>query len=69
MKIHPEFPSQNPQAPRRRSEGRVYDQPDQSDLPGQALYGLEATPEAPEPDFVIRFQDRARFGLQIKGGR
>ena len=69
MKIHPEFPSHQRQDPRRHSEGRVYDQPDQSGIPGQALYGLEATPEAPELDLVIWFQDRARFGLQVKGGQ
>ena len=69
MKIHPEFPPHQRRDAQHRSEGRVYDQPGQSDIPGQALYGLEATTEAPELDFVIRFKDRARFGLQVKGGQ
>ena len=68
MKIHPAFPPHRRRDPRRRSEGLVYDLLAQSDVPGQALYELKATPEAPELDFPIWFQDRARIGLQVKGG-
>ena len=30
---------------------------------------LEAAPEAPELDFGIWLEDRACFGVQVKGGR
>ena len=67
MKIHPEFPPHRRRDPKRRSEGLVYDLL-QSDILGQALYEQKATPEAPGLDFAIWVQDRARFGLQVKGG-
>ena len=69
MKIYPEFPRHRHRDPRHRSEALVYDLLAQSDIPGQALYEQKATPEAPELDFAIWVQDRARIGLQVKGGR
>ena len=56
------------QDPRRNSEAIVYNQLAESSYPGQVLYGLKAAPEAPELDFCIWFEDRARFALRVKGG-
>ena len=68
MKIQPAFPPHRRQDPRRGAEAGVYDQLAGSGIPGHALYELKATPEAPELDFAVWFQDRGRFGIQVKGG-
>ena len=68
MNIQPPFPSERRQNPRRNGEAMVYDQLARSGHAGQALYELRAAPEAPELDFGIWLEDRARFGLQVKGG-
>ena len=68
MEIQPAFPPHRRQDPRRRAEAIVYDQLARSGLPGHALYELKALPEAPEVDFFAWFEDRARFGAQVKGG-
>ena len=68
MEIQPAFPPHRRQDPRRRAEAIVYDQLARSGLPGHALYELKALPEAPELDFFAWFEDRARFGAQVKGG-
>ena len=68
MKIQPAFPPHRRQDPRRRAEAIVYDQLAASGLPGHALYELKPLPEAPELDFAVWLQDRARFGAQVKGG-
>ena len=68
MKIQPAFPPHRRQDPRRRAEAIVYDQLAGSGLPGHALYELKPLPEAPELDFAVWLQDRARFGAQVKGG-
>ena len=69
MDIQPQFPPHRRQDPKCNSEAMVYDQLARSYHPGQAIYDLMAAPEAPELDFFAWFQDRARFGLQVKGGR
>ena len=69
MNVQPQFPPHRRQDPKCNSEAMVYDQPARSYHPGQALYELEAAPEAPELDFCVWLEDRARFGLQVKGGR
>ena len=69
MEIQPQFPPHRRQDPRRRAEAVVYDQLARSGHPGQALYELKATPEAPELDFAVWFEDLVRIGLQVKGGR
>ena len=69
MNIQPQFPPHRRQNPKCNSEDVVYDQLAQSGHAGQALYGLEAVPEAPELDFGIWLEDRARIGCQVKGGR
>ena len=68
MKINPEFPKHRRKDPKRRSEAIVYDQLAQSNHPGQTLYELKIAPEIPEEDFFTWFQDRGRFGIQVKGG-
>ncbi len=68
MNIHPEFPPHRRQDPRRNSEAIVYDQLAESGYSGETLYQPKAAPEAPELDFCIWFEDRARFALQVKGG-
>ena len=68
MDIQPQFPPDRRKDPKRNSEAMVYDQLARSGHAGQALYELKALPEAPELDFCIWFQDRARFGGQVKGG-
>ena len=68
MQIHPEFPQHRRQDPRRRREATVYDQLARSELPGHGLYGLKASPSAPEVDFALWIEDEGRFGIQVKGG-
>ena len=68
MKINPEFPKHRRNDPKRRSEAIVYDQLAQSNHPGQTIYELKVAPEIPEEDFFAWFQDRGRFGIQVKGG-
>ena len=69
MNVQPQFPPHKRQDPQRNSEAVVYDQLARSGHPGQAIYELEAAPEAPELDFCVWLEDRARFGVQVKGGR
>ena len=70
MDIQPQFPQRRCRDdPQRNSEAEVYDQLAQSGHAGQPLYDLEAVPEAPELDFSIWLEDRACFGVQVKGGR
>ena len=69
MNIQPQFPPHRRHDPKRNSEAVVYDQPARSGHAGQALYDLMAAPEAPELDFGVWLEDRARFGVQVKGGR
>ena len=69
MNIQPQFPPHRRQDPQRNSEAEVYDQLARSYRPGQALYELRAAPETPELDFFVWLEDRARFGVQVKGGR
>ena len=70
MDIQPQFPpDRRKDDPQRNSQAVVYDQLAQSGHAGQALYDLEAVPETPELDFGIWLEDRARFDLEVKGGR
>ena len=69
MDIPPQFPPDRRKNPKRHSEAEVYDQPARSGHADQPLYEPEAVPEAPKLDFSIWIEDRARFGLQVKGGR
>ena len=72
MNIQPQFPPHRRHDPKRNSGAVVYDQLARSGHPGQALDDLMAAPEAPEApelDFFAWFEDRACFGVQVKGGR
>ena len=69
MNMQPQFPPHRRQDPKRNSEAVAYDQLARSGHAGQSLYELMAAPEAPELDFSIWLEDRACFGLQVKGGR
>ena len=69
MNIQPQFPPHRRQDPKRNSEAVVYDQLARSGHAGQSLYDLEAAPEAPALDFCVWLEDRACFGVQVKGGR
>ncbi len=69
MNIQPQFPPHRRHDPLGNSEAEAYDQLARSHHPDQALHDLEAAPEAPELDFCVWLEDRARFGLQVKGGR
>ena len=69
MKVTPDFPDHRREDPRRAAELRVYNELANSMAPGQAIYELKATPEAPEVDFGIWLEDVARVGLQVKGGQ
>ena len=68
MNIQPAFPPNRRDDRLRNSEAVVYDQLARSGHAGQSLYELKALPEAPELDFCIWFENRARIGLQVKGG-
>ena len=37
--------------------------------PARPSTKLEAAPESPELDFCVWIEDRACFGVQVKGGR
>ena len=67
MNVQPQFPPHRRRDdPQRNSEAMVYDQLARSGHAGQALYELRA---APELDFCVWLEDRACFGLEVKGGR
>ena len=69
MNMQPQFPPHRRQDPKCNSVAEAYDQLARSGHAGQALYGLEAAPESLELDFSIWLEDRACFGLHVKGGR
>ena len=70
MNIQPQFPPhRRSNDPKCNSEAVVYDQLARSGHAGQSLYDLEAAPEAPELDFCVWLEGRARFDLEVKGGR
>ena len=69
MFIRPAFPNSRRRDPTRQAELRVYDHFANSRLPGCVLYEAKASQTAPEVDFAIWLQDRARIALQVKGGR
>ena len=70
MNIQPQFPPhRRSNDPQRNSEAMVYDQLARNHHPDQALDDLTDVPEAPELDFCVWLEDRARFDLEVKGGR
>ena len=68
MKIFPEFPPDRLSDPTRRAEQRLYDQLEQSEVPGYVLYEAKPHRKKPQLDFAIWMQDIARVGAQCKGG-
>ena len=68
MLIHPPFPEPFLHDPMRAAELRVYQELARSDVPGQALYQVNAYPNAPELDFLAALERVAYVGGQIKGG-
>ena len=69
MFIHPPFPDHRRGDPKRQAELHVHQQLADCPLPGVVLYEARAARNAPEIDFSISIQDRARIALQVKGGR
>lgn len=69
MRMLNDFPEHRRHDPTRRAEMQVYDQLAGSGSPGVAIYEVKVNRVAPEVDFVAWFQDVARFGIQVKGGR
>ena len=69
MNMQPQFPPHRRQDPKCNSVAEAYDQLARNHHPDQALYDLTDVPETPELDFFVWLEDRACFGLQVKGGR
>ena len=68
MRIQPEFPGYHHNDPKRQAELRVYQEIANSQIPGQALYGVNAARHSPEVDFVVWVEDVACFAIEVKGG-
>ena len=68
MRIQPEFPEYHHNDPKRQAELRVYQEIANSQIPGQALYGVKASRHSPEVDFAIWIEDVACFAIEVKGG-
>ena len=69
MNIHPPFPDNRRGDPKRQAELHVHQQLADCPLPGVVLYEAKAAPHAPEVDYAIWLEGRARIALQVKGGR
>ena len=68
MEIHPPFPEPYLNDPMRAAELRVYQELVRSEVPGQALYQVNAAPNAPELDILVALEGVAYLGTGIKGG-
>ena len=68
MQINPEFPAYHQNDPKRQAELRVYQEIANTEIPGQALYGVRASRHSPEVDFVVWVEDVACIGIEVKGG-
>ena len=68
MLIHPPFPEPFLNDPMRAAELRVYQELARSEVPGQALYQVNAAPNAPELDILVGIERVAYLGTGIKGG-
>ena len=68
MLIHPPFPEPYLNDPMRAAELRVYQELARSEVPGQALYQVNAAPNAPELDILAGLEGVAYIGTGIKGG-
>ena len=68
MIIHPPFPEPYLNDPMRQAELRVYQELARSEVPGQALYQVNAYPNAPEVDALVALERVAYVCAGIKGG-
>ena len=68
MRIQPEFPDYRYQDPKRAAELRVYQEIARSQIPGQALYEVNATRHTPQVDFLVWVKAVACFAVSVKGG-
>ena len=68
MLINPPFPEPYLNDPMRQAELRVYQELARSEVPGQALYQVNAYPNAPELDILAALERVAYVGGQVKGG-
>ena len=69
MFIRPEVPAHRRGDPRRQAEVQVREQLAGCPLPGVVLYEARAARNAPEIDFAIWLEGRAKIALQVKGSR
>ena len=68
MDVHPTFPENRLQDPKRQAELAVYRQLEASDAAGTALYEARPHRSGREIDFAIWLEDVARIAMQVKGG-
>ena len=68
MLIHPPFPELYLNDPVRAAELRVYQEISRSTIAGQALYQVNAYPNAPELDALVALERVAYVCVGIKGG-
>ena len=68
MLIYPPFPEPYLNDPMRQAELRIYQELARSEVPGQALYQVNAYPNAPELDALVALERVAYVCVGIKGG-
>ena len=68
LRIQQEFPDYRYQDPKRAAELRVYQEIAGSQIPGEALYEVNATRHTPQVDFLVWVKDVACFAVSVKGG-
>ena len=68
MLINPPFPEPYLHDPMRAAELRVYQEIVRSEVPGQALYQVNAARNSPELDILVGIERVAYLGTGIKGG-
>ena len=68
MRIQQEFPDYRYHDPKRQAERRVYQEIAGSQIPGQALYEVNATRHTPQVDFLVWVKAVACFAVSVKGG-
>ena len=69
MDLHPEFPENRLNDPKRQAELAVYLELQGADIFGQAIYEARPNRSCREVDFAIWLQDVARIAMQVKGGQ
>ena len=69
MEIHPEFPENRLNDPKRQAELAVYLELQAAEAAGEAIYEARPNRSCKEVDFAIWLQDVARIAMQVKGGQ